>query len=173
MTPTRPHDIPDIDDIIAALEASIQVLDEGVVTGIPRLILCETMYDVVATGRPDILIRLHHVNVPWDFTRHSIQWFVASARRMNGCVVLEVPLIDTVDPENNDPHNMVPFIEERPVMVWPRFAIHQPIEALPPDTICMYPDHQLGWLCQRTGHVYANLEAVMADAGLLPSKEGA
>jgi hypothetical protein len=68
---------------------------------------------------------------------------------------------------------MVEFLTERPVMVWPRFAIQQPIEALPPGTVCMYPDQQLGWLCQRTGHVYANLEAVMADAGLLPSKEGA
>jgi hypothetical protein len=169
----RPQDVPSVDDIVAALEASLQCLDEGVVTGIPRLILCETMYDVVATGRPDILVRLHHVNVPWDFTRHSIQWFVTSARRMNGCVVLEVPLIDTVDPDNNDPYNMVPFIEERPVMVWPRFATQQPIEALPPGTVCMIPDQQLGWLCQYTGHIYANLEALIADAGLLPAKEGA
>ena len=172
----RPQDVPSVDDIVAALEASLQCLDEGVIAGIPRLILCETVYDVaatVATGRPDILVRLHHVSVPWDFTRHSIQWFVTSARHMNGCVVLEVPLIDTLDPENNDPYNMVPFMEERPVMVWPRFAIQEPIDSLPDGQLCMIPDQQLGWMCQRTGHIYANLEAVIADAGLLPSKGGA
>jgi hypothetical protein len=166
----RPQDIPSVDDIVAALYASIQVLGEGVIAGIPRLLLCEATYAIHRDVHEDMLIRIHHVSVPWDFTRHSIQWFVTSARQMNGCVVLEVPLIDTEDPENNDPYDMVPFMEERPVMVWPRFAIQQPIEAIPAGQTCMYPDPQLGWLCQRTGHVYANLEAVLADAGLLPPK---